>query len=285
MNSQRKLSEALGQLWETLAAQQRAMEGLEARITHGEHLGQISAVTNYIRQVPVPDGALVSVILATRNRSSLVGTAIRSVLAQTYPRWELLAVDDGSEDDTSAVLNSIGDDRIRSFQISHRGQATARNHALDRAAGDLITYIDDDNTMHPDWLRSVVWAFDNWPDVDLLYGATLIDGPVDPEASVWPRMPWVRFVPSTHASRQRDNPTDIGSMAHRSGLPGCRFDERLNAIGDWDLLLRMSNGHEVVSLPVIAGTYRTDAADRITGSPAWDDDLAVMRRKHGLSLT
>lgn len=270
---------------DAFAAQQRAMEGLEARIRQLEHAHQIWSVMAYVRDVAVEENSLVSVILATRNRSGSVTRAIRSVLSQNYPRWELLAVDDGSDDDTYEVLGGVSDTRIRRFQISHRGLPGARNHALAQASGDYVAYIDDDNTMHPDWLRSVVWAFENWPATDVLYGATMVDRPADGASRTRDRMPWLRFVPYSREALLRENLTDIGAVAHRAGLPDGIFDERLGALEDWDLLLRFSRDRDLLALPVITGTYRTTASDRLTGSATWDRALDLLRTKHPLGVT
>jgi glycosyltransferase involved in cell wall biosynthesis len=53
----------------------------------------------------------------------------------------------------------------------------ARNAALDRATGDIIAYLDDDNVMHPSWLKAVAWAFDKRPNVDVLYGGIISTTP------------------------------------------------------------------------------------------------------------
>jgi Glycosyl transferase family 2 len=260
---------------DALAAQQRAMEGLEARICRLEHVRRIWEVMAYVRGAAIEEAALVSVILATRNRSSYLPRAIGSVLAQTYSKWELVAVDDGSEDDTYHQLGEFGDPRIRRFRSAHGGPATARNHALAEASGDYVTYLDDDNAMHPEWLRSVVWAFANWPRVDLLYGAMIID-----DDSTGRGLPWVRFVPYSREELTRENPTDIGAVAHRSGVAEAVFDEELRALEDWDLLLRMSVHHEVLALPAIAGVYGTSAPGRLTGSPEWDRAWNRLLAKH-----
>jgi glycosyltransferase involved in cell wall biosynthesis len=96
---------------------------------------------------------LVSVVLPTFNRGYCLERAIRSVLGQTYPDWELIVVDDGSTDDTQAVLESFKDPRIRVFRHSvNRGVAAARNTGLAAARGEFIAFLDSDDEWRPDKL-------------------------------------------------------------------------------------------------------------------------------------
>jgi glycosyl transferase family 2 len=264
------------------AAQQRALEGLEARISNLKAAEQVWAVMAYIRDAVVEQKALVSVILATRNRSEYLPRAVGSVLAQSYPTWELLAVDDGSDDDTFEVLKAFGDNRIRCFRTPHRGVAAARNRALAEVSGEYVAYIDDDNTMHPDWLRSIVWALTTWPETECLYGAVIMGGAADAEVPIQPGMPWLWFAPFDRDHLKRENLTDIGAVAHRAGLPEAIFDEDLATFDDWDLLLRMATARDLLALPVVAETYSTSAPDRLSGSAGDDRDLRQVRRKHAL---
>jgi glycosyltransferase involved in cell wall biosynthesis len=268
-----------------LAAQQRAMEGLEARITNLELAAQIPTVMAYVRDAVVEEKALVSVIMATRNRSQYLPRAIGSLLAQTYPTWELLAVDDGSDDDTYEVLASVDDKRVRCFRTPHRGVAAARNHALAKASGDYVVYLDDDNSMHPDWLRSIVWALTTWPETDCLYGAVIMAGSADAEERMQPGMPWLWFAPYDRDHLQRENLTDMGAVAHRARLSEAVFDEDLDSSEDWDLLLRMSAERDLLALPVIAETYSTFAPDTLSRSASYDRGVRQLRRKHALPET
>ena len=101
----------------------------------------------------------VSIVIITRNRSHLIGDAIRSSLSQTYSNFELLIVDDGSEDSTTEVVASFTDPRIRYERIEPSGIPAARNHGVRQARGEWIVIMDDDDLMLPtrveDHLRAI----------------------------------------------------------------------------------------------------------------------------------
>jgi len=90
--------------------------------------------------------------MPTFNRAYVIWKAINSVLAQSWHDWELIVVDDGSEDSTQRLLEEFTDPRIRVFKTDSHGPSAARNLGLSRARGELIAYLDSDNTWHPDFL-------------------------------------------------------------------------------------------------------------------------------------
>ena len=110
---------------------------------------------------------LVSVILPTFNRSEWIARAIESVLNQTYKAFELIVVDDGSTDETAAVLRPFGA-RIRVLRQEHLGPYAARNLALRHAKGDLIAFADSDDIWHPNKLAKQVPLL-SAPDIGLVF--------------------------------------------------------------------------------------------------------------------
>lgn len=90
---------------------------------------------------------MVSVVIPTFNRASMVGDAIQSVLRQTHAEREIIVVDDGSDDDTPAVLAKFGRG-INVIRQGNAGAGVARNRAIDTARGDLVAFLDSDD----EWL-------------------------------------------------------------------------------------------------------------------------------------
>jgi glycosyltransferase involved in cell wall biosynthesis len=160
------------------------------------------------------------------------------------------------------------------MRIDNQGACVARNTALANATGEIIAYLDDDNVMDPDWLRAVAWAFEQRPDIDVLYGAFVVDDLLRVNGSASGELPRAFLHSWNRDAIRRDNLADMGAIAHRSGLPEARFDESLREMGDWDLLLRLTAERDPMVLPVIACYYTTDAPNRLSGGPTHRSDRA-----------
>jgi hypothetical protein len=241
---------------------------------------QVRTVMDWVEHATVRTTPLVSVVLPTRDRCALLPRAIASVDYQTYPNWELLIIDDGSADDTPALLAGISDKRLRTFRAEGAGVCAARNIALAHARGELIAYLDDDNIMHPAWLKAVVWAFGQRPEAEVLYGAFVVDDTARIDQRGHGDLPRLYFYPYDHHAVAEANVADIGCIAHRAGLAEARFDESLREMGDWDLFLRLTRGMQPLALPAIACFYTTDAPNRLSNGPTFEADMAAVRIKN-----
>lgn len=115
----------------------------------------------------------VSVVIPTYNRANIVSEAIDSVLAQTYKNYEIIVVDDGSEDDTKTVLKKRYDGQIRYIYQPNRGPSAARNRGIRASKYDLIAFLDSDDIWLPQKLElqvplihdsKIVLSYTNWVD-------------------------------------------------------------------------------------------------------------------------
>jgi glycosyltransferase involved in cell wall biosynthesis len=242
------------------------IDAVDRRDAEVDRRALVGPVTEWVRHAALQSSPLISVVLATRDRATLLARAVASVRAQVYPHWELVVVDHASTDGTASLLAELAatDDRIVVVREEHGTVGTARNRGLSAAHGALVTYVDDDNVMEPLWLKAVAWAAERRPDVEVLYGARLTDvewsehGPVG-----WP---YLHFEAFDRTRLEADNFIDLGVIAHRRNLPEAIFDENLEAMVDWDLLLRMTRTREPMALPVVASLYSTTAPNRISHS-------------------
>ncbi len=95
----------------------------------------------------------VSCIIPTYNRADFIPDAIRSVQAQTHRVDEIIIIDDGSTDDTAAIIGAMPDPRIRYVYQSNAGISRARNHGLRLSSGDVVAFLDSDDLWNPDKLE------------------------------------------------------------------------------------------------------------------------------------
>ena len=111
----------------------------------------------------------VSVVMPTYNRAHTIQNAIRSVIDQTYKDWELIIVDDGSNDGTKRIVDNFANPRIKYHLIEHCGFVSkVRNYGNKLAQGEIIVVHDSDDQAFPDRLEEIVKAFDE-TDTDLVY--------------------------------------------------------------------------------------------------------------------
>lgn len=120
-----------------------------------------------------------SVIIPAYNADSFLHACVASVREQGVSDWELIAVDDGSTDDTAAILDSYADAdaRIRVFHQSNRGQFFARQRGIDAARGEYIVLLDSDDELAPDCLETLRTAIRKEPwDMIVYTGKIIQDG-------------------------------------------------------------------------------------------------------------
>lgn len=180
----------------------------------------------------------VSIIIPAYNQGHFLAEAIDSVLAQTYPDFEILVVDDGSTDDTAVVAQSYTDSRVRYIYKENGGLSSARNAGLRHASGEYISYLDSDDCFLPDKLALLVAELKAHPDVGLVAGQAL---PIDE----YGRQVGIKFdkaLPEDSTQLLLGNPLHVGSVLLRRewqeqvGF----FDETLRSYEDWDMWLRLA---------------------------------------------
>jgi glycosyltransferase involved in cell wall biosynthesis len=117
------------------------------------------------------DAMLVSVVIPTYNRAGKVVESIESVRAQTYSRWELIVVDDGSTDSTPEdIACRFGkDSRIQYVAQANRGASAARNRGIALAKGEVIAFLDSDDLYFPGFLAAHLSVYQNHPSADVVF--------------------------------------------------------------------------------------------------------------------
>ena len=222
----------------------------------------------------------VSIIMPVLNRAAIIGDAIASVLAQSHRHFELIIIDDGSSDDLSAALECYPDPRIKLITNSrNQGVSAARNRGLDRASGDIIAYLDSDNSWDPDYLSIMVGALADHRGHGCAYaGQTVFQAVASPTDVPVEERRAIRLCPFNRSRLEERNYIDLNVFAHRRHLVALHggFEESLRRLVDWDLILRYTRDGPPLMVPALLGAYRAGVADnQITAT----EDFARNRRR------
>ncbi len=114
---------------------------------------------------------MVSIIIPTYNYAEYLAETLNSVNGQSYHDWECIIFDDGSEDETKEVAAKFvkQDDRFKYFYQKNSGVSAARNNAIKMAKGEFIQFLDGDDLLQEDKLRSQIEAFEKNKEIDIVY--------------------------------------------------------------------------------------------------------------------
>lgn len=120
----------------------------------------------------------VSIILPTFNRAEYLNRSVDSVIAQSYSKWELLIIDDGSNDNTKEILKPylVRFPNIKYFYHSNRGAALSMNKGIKSSSGEFITFLGSDDKYLPNHLMLRIEYFNSNKDIDLVHTTAKIIG-------------------------------------------------------------------------------------------------------------
>ncbi|HHP7230393.1 MAG TPA: glycosyltransferase family 2 protein [Xenococcaceae cyanobacterium] len=181
----------------------------------------------------------VSVIIPAYNGALYIAAAIESVLAQNYHDYEIIVVDDGSTDNTKAIVTSYGD-RINYLHQENQGVAQARNLGLEAANSKYIAFLDQDDFFLPHKLSEQVATLEQDASIGLVNsGWDIVNSQGKKLAAV---EPWHNLPQLDLASLIIWKPVFLGAMLfRRSWLDRCgNFDSTLEQTPDVDLVLRLA---------------------------------------------
>jgi glycosyltransferase involved in cell wall biosynthesis len=127
-----------------------------------------------------------SVVVPVYNKAPYVRATLESVLAQTLSDFEVVVVDDGSDDGSGDIVSAIADPRIRLVRQPNAGVSAARNRGIRLAEGEWVAFLDGDDWLHPLYLATLWTTLGAHPAVDVV--ATLFRRARKDES--WPPRPW-----------------------------------------------------------------------------------------------
>lgn len=199
---------------------------------------------------------LVSVIIPVYNGEKTIKITINSVLNQTFPDFELIVVNDGSQDSTLAAVNEIQDARIRVFSFPNSGVSASRNRGLAEAKGEFISFLDADDLWTPDKLEAQLKALQENPQAAVAYSwSDWVDewgqflragGHITVNGNAYEKLLVRDFVESgSNPLIRRQALDEVGD-----------FDQSVTPAEDWDMWLRLAARYEFVAVPSSQILYR-----------------------------
>jgi glycosyltransferase involved in cell wall biosynthesis len=196
---------------------------------------------------------LVTIVIPTYNRLEFVQQAITSVIAQTYMHWELIIVDDGSDDGTAGEINSMNNIHIKVLQLKHSGNiAYLRNTGVKEGSGEWLAFLDSDDLWIPQkleiQLNNLIREGKRWG-----YGGFELMNremqPIPNKAGIYhPVSGWIaKEVLTTEAS------VNIGTLMLKRSLfeeaGGFNEDDVLIYREDYELVIRLALRAETLAMP------------------------------------
>lgn len=217
----------------------------------------------------------VSIVVPTYNCAKYLPETLTAILRQDFDDFEIVVVDDGSTDDTEAVVRGVASDKVRYVRQSNSGGPSGpRNHGVQLAGGRYIALCDSDDVMLPGKLRAAVSFLDEHPHLGLVFGDMELcnDDGSRIEGTFLSRRRTFRTLPRRHLGAERyliasadahgallgENFIGIsGVVAPRNVLLKIGgFDETLSPAADWDIVLRIARDHDIGFLSMVGHRYR-----------------------------
>lgn len=198
----------------------------------------------------------ISVIIPVYNGQRTIRETIESVLNQTFADFELIVIDDGSQDGTLAIVNSINDSRIKIFSYPNAGVSVSRNRGIDKTQGEFISFLDADDLWTKDKLEAQLKALQENPQAALAYSWTnWIDefgqflrpgGHITVNGKAYDKLLVRDFIESGSNPLIRQEALDkVGG-----------FDSSITHGEDWEMWLRIATCYEFVAVPSAQILYR-----------------------------
>jgi glycosyltransferase involved in cell wall biosynthesis len=228
--------------------------------------------------------AMVSIIIPNYNHARFVSDAIQSIISQDYSNFEIIVVDDGSTDDSHAVIAKFGK-RVQYIWQKNQGLSAARNTGIRTARGDFIGVLDADDMYEPGFMSSLVPVLVENPDAAGVYcGYQFVDhqnNPLPqresrliPDEQLYQALLDGNFLVPESLLVRRCCYDDVGL-----------FDESFDACEDWEMWLRITKQYRVIGSSMVLTRHRI-----LPGSMSTDPSrmlrnrISVLKKHFGLEL-
>jgi lipopolysaccharide transport system permease protein len=243
-------------------------------VTMPEMRPNVSAATS----APRP---LVSVVIPSYNYARFLGDAIESVIRQVYDRVEIVVVDDGSTDDTAAVVARYPD--VKYVRQENQGLGAARNAGIRHATGEFVVFLDADDRLLPDALAAGVDSLRDHPDAAFTWGRfRYVDSGGSPLDEMVPPSP--EDVDDYRALLRMNHIVSPATVMYRRAIlervGGFDLDASVRASEDYDLYLRLASEYPICRHVALVAEYRKHDANMSTdASRMLNATLAVLTKQ------
>jgi hypothetical protein len=239
-----------------------------------------------------PDGGIstseavvpyVSIIIPAHNASQTISKTLESVLAQTFPYWEVVVVDDGSKDGTAEVVKPFADRdrRIRMVSQNQGGEAAARNAGLALVRYEWLLFLDADDWISPSHLELMMQKIKSDPELSAVHcrsarvaedGTVVLEKYSPPIGDLFPTLARRAAFPVNACIVRKSLVESVG-----------KFDSSFVKSPDWDLWQRISRtGARFGAVPEVLAFYRmTRNAASLDADQMLRDGLRVLKLGHG----
>ncbi len=222
---------------------------------------------------------LVSIITPSFNQGQFIEETIQSVLSQDYPHIEYLVIDGGSTDNTLETLRRY-EDRLKWISETDSGQSEAINKGFRISTGEIVAWLNSDDTLLPGAVRKAVDYLVAHPDVMMVYGeGYLMDVsgkttgrfPATEPFNLWRLIYYGDYILQQTVFMQKKIFNEVAMV-----------DESLHYGMDWDLFIRIGKRFKVAYLPEYLGVLREyPEAKSFAGGLKRLEELASIMRRHG----
>lgn len=202
----------------------------------------------------------ISVIMPCYNDGKYIKEAISSIEAQTYPEWEIIVIDDGSDDEeTIKIIDSINSPKIKVYHTNHLRPAGARNYGIEHANGKYILPVDSDDKIDSTYMEKAVKILESNSQIGVVYCEADLFGE---KVGKWD-LPSYSF-----EQMLLDNVVFVTALFYRSDWEKVGgFNVNMEAgMEDYDFWLGILElGREIYQIPEILFHYRIKPSSRTTG--------------------
>lgn len=227
----------------------------------------------------------VSIIMPTFNRKNIISKAIDSVLNQYFKNFELIIVDDGSDDSSEGYVKEkyrefIESDSIKYFKLNHQGVSAARNFGLEQSSGNIIAYLDSDNQWHENYLYTMLSRLEGKKEYNCAYCNVKITNQNT-------NREYILNYDFNRKKILKSSFIDLNGFIHKKQLYDKLggFDEELSRLVDWDLIIRYTENNNPLHVnKTLVSCFLSSKLNNIAYDKHLKDNMERIHHKYWMEI-